>query len=438
MRFIGPTAILSAVILWAAPAQPLQRIPVNYDESKVGQYTLPDPLVTLDSTRVRDAATWNSRRRPELIRLFEENVYGRSPGRPSDESFEVFDLDRHALGGKAVRKQVTVYFSRRKDGPREDVLIYIPAGARAPVPVVLSLNFMGNQAVMAADAAVKLPMLWDREHKTKHQAAEDARVQNKDFGGAVEKTLARGYGFATIYYGDIEPDFAGGMVYGVRPLYFQPGQVEPGPEDWGALAAWGWGMSRAIDYMETDREIDAKRVAILGQSRLGKTVLWAGARDTRVAMVLANCSGEGGAALARRWYGETVKHMNVNFPYQFCTNYQKYGDDPARMPVDTHELIALLAPRPVYLGTAAEDQWSDPKGEFLASVAAEPVYRLLGKRGLETDRLPPLNEPILHDIAYHIRSGKHEITAFDWDQFLRFADMHLARPPASRSHGEMK
>jgi hypothetical protein len=145
-------------------------------------------------------------------------------------------------------------------------------------------------------------------------------------------------------------------------------------------------------------------------------------------MVIANCSGEGGASLARRNYGETVKNMNVNFPYQFCTNYQKYGDHVDRLPVDTHELIALMAPRPLYLGTAEEDQWADPRGEFLAAQAAGPVYKLLGKQGLDADQMPELNHPTFGTIGYHYRSGKHEVTPFDWVQFLAFADKYLARP----------
>jgi (4-O-methyl)-D-glucuronate---lignin esterase len=406
----------------AHPQQSRETIPVNYDESAVGKYVLPDALELSDGQRVRDADSWWKKRRPEIFRLFETNVYGRSPDRPAGESFEVFDLDGAALDGKAVRKQVTVYFSKNKDGPREDVLIYLPAGAHKPAPLILSLNFSGNQSIIA-DPAVRLPVLWDRA-KTKRDASPESRGKSKDFTGAVENALARGYGFASIYYGQIEPDFREGLPWGVRCLFLKPGQTEPAADEWGAIAAWGWGLSRAMDYLETDRDIDSKRVAILGHSRLGKTVLWAGARDTRFAMVIANCSGEGGASLARRNYGETVKHMNANFPYQFATNFQKFGEHVDQLPVDTHELISLIAPRFLYLGTAEEDRWADPRGEFLAAVAAGPVYRLLGKKGLETIEMPALNTPIMHDIGYHYRNGKHEITAFDWEQFFSFADLH--------------
>jgi len=400
---------------------PAPENPANYDESNVGNYTLPDPLVMGNGQKVRDAKTWYKKRRPELLHLFEENIYGRSPDAPKNIHFEVFDVDKHALGGKAIRKQVTVYFSAKKDGPKEDVLIYLPANAKKPVPLILSLNFSGNHRIIN-DPGIKLPMVWDRKTQTKSQAKEDTRGSSN---WPVEKLLEHGIGLATIYYCDIEPDFIGGMPYGVRPLFFNPGQTEPASDDWGAIAAWGWGLSRAMDYIETDKNIDARRVAILGQSRLGKTVLWAGARDTRFAMVLAVNSGRSGASLGRRNYGETVKHMNINFPYQFCTNYQKYGGHTDQMPIDQHELLALIAPRLVYLMTAEQDRWSDPKGEFLSAVAAGPVFRLLGKDDLGTNQMPPLNQPIQHTIAYHYRSGKHELTPYDWDQCIAYIDANF-------------
>jgi hypothetical protein len=218
----------------------------------------------------------------------------------------------------------------------------------------------------------------------------------------------------------------------VRALYLKNGQTEPAPEEWGAVAAWAWGLSRAMDYLETDKDIDAKRVAIFGISRLGKTVLWAGAQDTRFAMVIASCSGESGAALSRRNYGETVKHMNTNFGYQFSRNYQKFGDRVNEMPFDSHMLLALMAPRPLYLSTGDQDRWSDPKGEFLAAVAAEPVYRLLGKEGLGTDQMPPPNQPIIHTIGYHMHAGGHGANAYDWEQYLKFLDMHLGNKEVSK------
>ena len=393
----------------------------NYDESKVGTYTLPDPLVFNDGKPVRNASDWQKRRR-ELLELFASNVYGHSPKPPRDIRYKVFDLDKNALNGKAVRKQITIYFSPKDDGPREDVLLYIPVNAQKPVPVILSLNFSGNQAVIN-DPGVKLGTIWTRDKQERQPATEESRGHDRNFD--VNKVLSHGYAFATIYYQDIEPDFNGGYLFGMRSLFAKARQTEPAPDDWGAIGAWSYGLSRAMDYLEKDKDVDARRVAIMGHSRLGKTVLWAGALDERFAMVLSSCSGEGGASLARRNYGETIKTLTDAFGYQFAANYKKYADDPDKLPVDTHELIALIAPRPVYITGAEDDRWADPKGEFLACVAAGPVYKLLGKNDLGTDQMPALNTPIMHTIGYHYRSGKHEVTEFDWDQFLAFADMHL-------------
>jgi hypothetical protein len=241
----------------------------------------------------------------------------------------------------------------------------------------------------------------------------------------VAPLLARGIGVATVYYGDIDPDFAGGAQLGVRKLYLRPGETEPGPGEWGTIAAWAWGLSRALDYLETDKGVDAKRVAIMGISRLGKTVLWAGARDPRFAAVIASCSGEGGASLSRRNYGELVKHLNLRFGYQFCANYQKWGDRPGEMPVDSHMLLALMAPRPLLLQTGDKDFWSDPKGEFLAAVAASPVFRLLGGPGTGATAMPAAGEYVGGNPAYYMHSGGHGTVPSDWEVFLKFLDANL-------------
>ncbi|HKC88159.1 MAG TPA: acetylxylan esterase, partial [Blastocatellia bacterium] len=369
----------------------------------------------------RDAKTWLQKRRPEIVRLFEENQFGRSPGRLAGMSFDVFDKGAPALDGKAIRKQVTVYFSRDKAGPKMDLLIYLPAGARNPVPLLLNLSFSANSSVVD-DPGVKSGEVWSREKK------RVPATRGSNFGKLnVAPFLAAGIGVATVYYGDIDPDFQGGLPYGVRSLYLKPGQTEPAPDEWGAIAAWAWGLSRAMDYLETDKGVDARRVAILGVSRLGKTVLWEGAHDPRFAMVIASCSGEGGAALSRRNYGETIKHLTepTRYPYQFCANYRKYGDHVDQFPVDAHMLIALIAPRPVLLQTGDTDVWSDPKGEFLAAVAAEPVFRLLGKEALGTEQMPPAGQPILHTLGYVMHAGGHGTIASDWDLFLKFMQMHL-------------
>jgi (4-O-methyl)-D-glucuronate---lignin esterase len=399
-----------------------QSSPPNYDESKVGTYTLPDPLAFNDGKPVRNAREWKLRRQ-EIIELFQANVFGRSPKkRPA--KFEVFDVDKSALGGKAVRKQVTIYFSPDKNGPKADLLIYIPVGASRPVPMFLTLNFWGNQSVIN-DPGIRLPTIWDPKTHERLRATEESRGHDKEF--EVEKILARGYGFATICYQNIEPDYNGGYGDGIRPLFFRPGQGEPSREDWGAIGAWAYGLSRAMDYLEKDKSVDSKRVAIMGHSRLGKTALWAGAMDTRFAMVISSCSGEGGASLYRRNYGETIANLVGAFPYWFSGTFQEFADHADRLPVDAHELIALIAPRPVYITGGEDDRWADPKGEFLACVGAGPVFRLLGAQDLGTDEIPAIDRPIMHAVGFHVRTGKHAVTSFDWDQFLTFADMHLRR-----------
>jgi hypothetical protein len=403
------------------PAAVVAGIPANYDESLVGTYRLPDPLTFANGKQVRDAKTWFEKRRPEIVRLFEEDQYGRSPGRPAGMSFDVFDKGTPALDGKAVRRQVTVYFSEDKSGPKMDLLLYLPANARKPAPVLLNLSFAANSSTVD-DPGIKPGEIWGRDKKRVPASS------GRSFGKLnVAPFLAAGFGVATVYYGDIDPDFAGGVPYGVRALYLKPGQTEPAADEWGSIAAWAWGLSRALDYLETDKGVDAKRVAILGVSRLGKTVLWAGAHDTRFAMVIASCSGEGGAALSRRNYGETIKHLNVRFGYQFCANYQKFGDHVDQSPVDANMLLALIAPRPVFLQTGDKDFWSDPKGEFLAAVAAGPVFRLLGKQGLDTDQMLSPGQPILHTIGYSMHDGGHGTIPSDWELFLKFMQMRLGQ-----------
>jgi hypothetical protein len=401
-----------------AAAQPAN---ANYDESKVGAYTLPDPLLLENGERVRDASAWYKRRRPEILRLFETNVYGRTPATRLRTTFELTSVENNALGGKAVRKQVAVRFSNGKDARTMNLLLYVPVDARKPVPVFLGLNFGGNQTV-AADPGIRPGEVW--VHGKRQPAPESSRASAAS-EWQVEMILARGYALATAYYGDIEPDFAGGMQYGVRPLFFRPGQTAPAPDDWGAIGAWAWGLSRAVDYLKTDRDIDAGKIAVMGHSRLGKTALWAGAQDTRFALVISNDSGEGGAALSRRNFGETIENLNTAFPHWFCANYRKYNNHPDRSPVDQHMLLALIAPRPLYVASAEQDLWADPRGEFLSAVAAGPVYELLGKQGLGTDRMPAASHPIAHTIGYHVRPGKHDVTAYDWEQYLAFADLHF-------------
>ena len=408
----------------AAKASPtvVAGIPVNYDEAKVGTYTLPDALMLNDGKPVTDAKTWWAKRRPEIVAMFETEQYGRAPERPADESFEVVDKGTPALNGKAIRKQVTIYLTKDKSGPNIDLLIYLPAAAKKPVPMFFSINFNAVQNAVD-DPGIKPETVWDA--KTNTRIVPTVR----GFGGRleVEPLLDAGFGVATYYYGDIDPDYLEGFPNGIRAKYLKPGQTERLPDDWGSIAAWAWGMSRVQDYFETDKAIDAKRVAIHGISRLGKTVMWAGAHDQRFAAVIASCSGEGGAALSHRDYGETIAHLTApkRFPYQFALNYGKYAGFPDKAPMDANLLIALVAPRPLLLQTGTTDDWSDPKGEFLAEVAAGPVYKLLGKQDLGTTTWPEAKVPIFHDLSYYMHDGPHGMVPSDWAIYLQFLKQNL-------------
>ena len=411
-----------------------RRAETNYYERKVPKYTLPDPLVASDGTKIANAAAWQAKRRAQVLELFRTHVYGRSSiGRPENMTFEVFDLERKALGGLATRKQVAVNFTGKEGGPKMDILIYLPNGGKKPVSTFVILNFGGNHTI-GSDPAVKLSESWMRSGRggsVNNRATEQSRGTSSS-SYPVASILKRGYGLATIYYGDIDPDFHDGFKNGVHAA-FDRFRDDGRPSDaWGSIATWAWGLSRALDYFETDADIDQEHISVLGHSRLGKTALWAGAQDERFAFVISNNSGCGGAALSRRRFGETVKRINTSFPHWFCENFKEYNDNEGALPVDQHMLIALIAPRPAYVTSADKDLWADPRGEFLACKHAGSVYKLLGLGGLGTGRMPALDKPVKKGaIGYHVRSGGHALTEYDWHNFMDFADKHYRIPGPS-------
>jgi hypothetical protein len=392
-----------------------------FDESLVPVYSLPDPLRFLNGSLAESAADWREKRRPEVVRLFEQHVYGVSPGKPNFVEYRQRLLQRVVFGGKGVRKEVVITLKNNNTLLEIDLLLYLPAERQGPAPVFLGLNFNGNHSV-DPDQGLTITRSWmeARPGVVHHLATEETRGAEAH-RWPVERILERGYGLATVYYGDIDPDFHDGFRNGVHGLY--PG--DRGTDAWGAVAAWAWGLSRVMDYFETDAEVDASRVAVMGHSRLGKTALWAGAVDERFALVISNNSGCGGAAISRRRFGETVAAINDRFPHWFCQRFEEYNDREGELPVDQHMLIALIAPRPVYVASAAEDLWADPRGEFLGAKHASPVYRLYGEEGLPSDDLPGLEQPLIGKIGYHIRSGGHGVERYDWEQFINFADQYL-------------
>ena len=415
-------ALTASIILLATTTMNAQPKGFNYDESKVPQYKLPPILVDHAGNAIADAKQW-PRRRAEILELFQSQMYGRAPGRPAELIMSVYDEDVKALSGLATRKQVRIEFGAADDAPFIDLLVYLPNSVNGPAPVFLGNNFRGNHTIHA-DPKITLSQKWMPNDA--RSFIENNRATEKSRGcrasrWAVEMILQRGYGLATIYCGDVDPDFDDGWKNGVHALYPEPRTGE----SWGTIATWAWGLSRVMDYFETDDDIDHQRVAVMGHSRLGKTALWAGAADERFALVISNDSGCGGAALSRRRFGETVKRITPSFPHWFCGNFHQYNDNEDALPIDQHMLFALIAPRPVYVASAEEDRWADPRGEFLAAQAADGVYRLLGTEGISAREMPGLSQPVTSIIGYHIRPGKHDVTDYDWKSFCDFADKHL-------------
>jgi hypothetical protein len=389
---------------------------------------LPDPLVASDGSKIANAAEWREKRRPELLEFFTREMYGRSPGRPEQMVSEVFDRDPRALDGKATRIQIAIY-PGGKPGPRMDLLVYVPNQATGPVPAILGLNFWGNHAIHP-DPGIRITESWveagpqpyvDLSTVENNRATEASRgINAKQW--PVEEILSRGYALATIYREDVCADREPYFESGVHPLF---PELQQGDENFGSIAAWAWSLSRALDALEKESAIDAKRVAVFGFSRLGKAALWAGANDERFAMVISNESGAGGAKLFRRGMGEDIARLNTKFPHWFARNFRKYTGKDLELPFDQHLVISLVAPRPVYVASAFDDKHSDPEGEFAGAKAAEPVFLLLGARGLPAESWPAVDTPVQGGIGYHVRSGKHDVTDFDWRQYLDFADRHL-------------
>ncbi len=370
---------------------------INYFEEKVPQYILPDVLTGSSGKPVTSATRWKKYRRQEVLELFRENVYGRVPSTQYSKEFKVINEDENAMNGNATLKQVDITIRSEGRSLVIHLTMFVPNKVQKPVPAFLLIDNRG-------------PANTDPTRKVR-----------SEFWPA-EEVVARGYAIAVFYNADVDPDNFDDFKNGIHGLLDRGRQAD----SWGTIAAWAWGASRCMDYFETDKDIDRKKVAVLGHSRGGKTALWAGAEDQRFALVISNESGCGGAALARRKYGETISVINKSFPHWFCTNYRKYNNNEPEMPVDMHMLMALIAPRALYVASAADDLWADPRGSYLSLYNSLQVFRLLKIKSSLPPEMPPLNKPVTSGkTGYHIRDGVHNMLLKDWNWFMDFADMVL-------------
>jgi hypothetical protein len=386
---------------------------------------LPNLLTMANGTTVRTVKQWNDERRPEIVKLFTSEMFGQAPPKPAEMQFKVFDVDRKALGGMATRKQIKVLFNGSDDGPSMDILIYLPNDVKHRVPLITGYNFAGNQSV-SNDKAIRITTSW-MSPKTKGVINNRATDSTRGIAAAawpLEMILKRGYGVATMYAGDVDPDYNSGNNDGVQALY---PELQKGDDNFSTVAAWAWGLSRAMDYFETDKDIDGKKVIVYGTSRMGKAALWAGAEDQRFAMVISNESGAGGAKLFHHVGGENTARICKVFPYWFDKNFCKYAGRDTLLPFDQHMLLALIAPRPLYVASAKGSDLTDSYGEFLSAKYADPVYKLFKTEGLPVNDFPVVDQPVFGTIGYHNRTGKHDILPYDWQQFLHFADMHFGK-----------
>jgi hypothetical protein len=422
-ELIDKAICLFVLVVMIGLAGRSQGMETNVDESKVPAYTLPDVLQMQTGRKVKSAEEWTKIQRPYIYRLYEENQFGRFPSIKLPLMYRILELNKHAINGLATRKQVRLYLHPQDTTVFTDVLIYLPNKIKKPVPVFVGYNFSGNQSIQE-DKEILLAHTW-LPSRNKGVINNKATGSSRGVEAAewpVKEIIAHGYAVATAYYGDMEPDTAIGWETGIRTTLSK--QLNIQLDEWSAIGAWAYGLTRIADYLEKDKDFDANRIAVIGHSRLGKSALWAGASDQRFHLVVSNESGEGGAALSKRWYGENVKVITTRFPYWFVEKFKTYGDNTNALPIDAHMLLSLIAPRLLYVASAEGDSWSDPKGEFLAAKEASRVYELFGKQGINRlDSMPALQQPIGNTVRYHIRSGKHDITLYDWQQYLHFADM---------------
>ena len=418
--------LILALCLSAIPILNAQKI--NYDESLVPDFSLPEILTAENGKTINDVTAWENIRRPEILRLFSEQMYGTIPDKQVHVDFKVHKKVSSILDGQAQMKEVDLIFSNENGKDTARLLLFLPRKAKRPAPVFLGLNFYGNHTIHPSEQ-ISIHHSWVRENP--QFMIFDQQVDGRSRGvrssrWPVEYILSHGYGLGVIYYGDIDPDFDDDFQNGLHPLFYKKGQTKPTDKEWGSIGLWAWGLSRALDYLETDKDVNSEKVIVFGHSRLGKTSLWAGAQDPRFAGVISNDSGCGGAALSKRAFGETIAVINKAFPHWFNDYFTRFNNKEEDLSFDQHMLIGLMAPRPVYIASAREDQWADPYGEYLSGYHAGPVYKLYGKEVFSSKESPALNKPrMTESVSYHIRSGLHDVTRFDWAKYISWADQYV-------------
>lgn len=418
------TSFISMLFMLLATASLQAQPDANYDEAKVPDYVVPELLVSSKGVSITSASQWEKVRRPELLELFAKEMYGRTPESTGiSVRYELLAENPTALGGKATGKQVKFIFSNGKKELEALLYLLTPNGSTGKVPVFVGYNFKGNHSTTDDPTILyskNFALVREKGHPDWERACQANRWSYDDI-------IDRGYAVATMCYHDIFPDKPGFKDHSVISLFEGYGETPEAPDEWQAIGAWAWGSSRIVDYLTAEPSIDSDKVIIMGHSRQGKAALWAGAQDPRFKIVISNNSGEGGASLSRRMFGESIEQVSSIEPAWFCPAFNQYRGRELERPFDQHQLIALMAPRPVYVASAVEDLWCDPKGEYLAAYHAGPAYRLYGLRGLESEDMPGIHEPIMNHIGYHIRAGIHDVTRYDWLRFMDFADRHFRR-----------
>lgn len=398
----------------------------NHDETRVPPYTLPDPLrFEHRDAAVTKATQWSRERRPELLELFAREVYGRPAPPPRDPHWRVLSEDRQALDGRATRREIALDLDGTDASRVLQFVVFVPNAPPKPVPVFVGLHLF--------DTTKRHPECAVAQRVPGAPLATASTPPGQVGRDTTDLILARGYALASLNLEALSPDSKTHWWRGLLRLQGRTHEGPPGPDETGALGLWAWGLSRALDYFAATPDLDAQRTVVLGHSRMGKAALWAGAIDERFAAVISNDSGCGGAALSKRIFGETVGIITTAFPHWFTGNFRRYADHEEALPVDQHELLALIAPRPLYVASAEDDAWADPRGEFLAAWHASPVYQLLGAPALEgiSTNLPAVDQPVGGALRYHVRRGQHDLTDFDWRQYLDFADAWVTKRNAA-------